>query len=65
MDLRSLRSIEEIRRMPVMAKAKGKFRDRLLGIVVRVRIGDDVLDTYATSRKLLGLESSSVATNKN
>jgi len=48
--------IDEIRRMPVMAKAKGKFRDRLLGIIVRVRIGEEVLKTFATSDRLFELD---------
>ena len=42
--------------MPVMAKAKGKFRDRLLGIIVRVRIGEEVLKTFATSDRLFELD---------
>jgi hypothetical protein len=59
-----LRSIDEIRRMPVMAKAKGKFRDRLLGIIVRVRIGDKVVKTYSTNNHLLDLEPSRLEKGK-
>ena len=50
--------------MPVMAKAKGKFRDRLLGIVVRVLVGDKVVKTYSTDPKLLQLEKSRAAMKK-
>ncbi len=50
--------------MPVMAKAKGKFRDRLLGIIVRVRIGDKVVKTYSTNNHLLDLEPSRLEKGK-
>jgi len=50
--------------MPVMAKAKGKFRDRLLGIVVRVSVGDKVVKTYSTNNHLLDLEPSRLAKNQ-
>ena len=44
-------------KQPLVAKGRGRLRDRMLGIIVRVKINGEVVKTEATSDKLFALEN--------
>ena len=41
----------------MIAKGRGRFRDRMLGIIVRVKINGEVVMTHASSDRLFALEA--------
>ena len=43
-------------KQPLIAKGRGRLRDRMLGIIVRVKVNGEVVKTEATSDKLFALE---------